>query len=119
VGHLHLPDDLDRQRPQDEDRRHPDDLGLRHRPDDLDRQRLDDPDPDDPFPDLERMGCYPDVKLDVEYPCPELKQKDYCPDEGFQRNHQLPVLPEPMGLPQPGLRVQQGQLMLGLQELPS
>lgn len=49
------------------------------------------------------------------YPCPEPRQKDCFPDAGFQRNRLPPV--------QQGqlveLRVQQGQLMLGLQELPS
>jgi hypothetical protein len=111
VDRQHRPDDLDRQHLPDEDHRHPDDLGHQHRPDDLVRQRLDDPVPDDPFPGLERMGCYPDVRSDVEYPCPEPKQKDCFQGEGFQRNLQAPVLPEPQGLPQPGLP------LLGLQEL--
>jgi hypothetical protein len=114
VDRQRLPDDLDRRHLPDEDHRHPDDLGHRHRPDDLVRQRLDDPDPDDPFPDLERMGCYRDVKSDVEYPCPEPKQKDCFQGEGFQRNHQAPVLPEPQGLPQP----EQPELQVPNPELP-
>ena len=71
LGHRHQPDDLD----------HPDDLGHRHQPDDLrhpDVVRL-----GDPFPELMRTDCYPDVRLDEEFPCPAPKRMGCYPDEGF------------------------------------
>ena len=84
VRHLGHPDLDDQHRV-----RHLGDLRHLDHPDQDDLGHLDAV-PDDPCPATVRMGCYLDVRLDAEYPCPEPKQTGCCLGEECQR-HQVPV----------------------------